>query len=75
MNSDRGGWEYRGSASNRLWHKSALGRVISEDCLHLTDAEVIFCHEHRNIELPHENWMIQCMKRNPKILDEYTILE
>ena len=75
MNSDRGGWEYRGSASNRLWHKSALGKVISEDCLHLTDAEVIFCHEHRNIELPHEDWMIQCMKRNPKILDEYTILE
>tara|TARA_B100001113_G_scaffold75136_1_gene58581 strand:+ start:39559 stop:40530 length:972 start_codon:yes stop_codon:yes gene_type:complete len=58
-----------------LWHKSALGKVISEDCLHLTDAEVIFCHEHRNIELPHEEWMIQCMNRNPTILDEYTILE
>jgi hypothetical protein len=75
MESDGGGWEYRGSASNRLWHKSALGRVISDDSIHLTDAEVIFCHEHRNIELPNEDWVIQCMNRNPTILDEYTILE
>ena len=75
MKSYSGGWEYRGPASNRLWHKSALGKVISEDVVHLTDAEVIFCHEHRNIELPNEQWINQCIDRNPAIIDEYTILE
>ena len=75
MESDRRGWEYKGPASNRLWHKSALGKVISEEILYLTDAEVIFCHEHRNIQLPYEEWILECIKRNPSILDEYTILE
>ena len=75
MNSVEGGYEYQGSAANRLWHKSALGRVISDESLFLTDAEMIFCHEHRNIEWPHENWMDECIKNNPKIIEEYTILE
>ena len=58
-----------------MWHKSALGKVISEEILYLTDAEVIFCHEHRNIQLPNEDWIIECISRNPSILNEYTILE
>jgi len=75
MSSGVRGWKYQGPAANRLWHKSGLGKIIAEDILFLTDAEVIFCHDHRNIEWPYDDWMNECMNNNPKILDEYTILE
>ncbi len=75
MNADKRGIEYQGSAANRLWHKSALGRIISENNIYLTNVEMLFCHEHRNIELPYENWLRDIISLNPSIIEEYTILE
>ena len=75
MNRDASGVHYEGSAANRLWHKSAIGRLMSEDMIFLTNAEMLFCNEHRNIDLPSENWITECLKLNPDLIEEYTILE
>ena len=75
MNRDASGVRYEGSAANRLWHKSAIGRIMSEDMIFLTNAEMLFCNVHRNIDLPSENWINECLKLNPDLIEEYTILE
>ena len=46
------GWLYDGSSANRLWEKSALGRKISDSKILLSDAELLFCHKHRGLDLP-----------------------
>jgi len=69
------GWIYSGQASDRLWSKSAIGRPMGESGLLLSGAEVVFCHEHRHIELPHSDWMAEAVIENTRIIDEVSIIE
>ena len=69
------GWIYSGQASDRLWSKSAIGRPMGELGLLLSGAEVIFCHEHRHIDLPHSDWMAEAVMENTRIIDEASIIE
>ena len=79
------GWIYDGRAANRLWEKSALGKKISDGKLLLSDAELLFCHKHRGLNLPKSNslessegkynWIIETISKNPYLLMESTILE
>ena len=36
------GWLYDGPAASRLWEKSAIGVIVDDGKLLLTDSEVIF---------------------------------
>ena len=79
------GWLYDGRSANRLWEKSALGRKISDSKILLSDAELLFCHKHRGLDLPNiislnsndnfSRWITERISKNPYLLMETTILE
>ena len=68
-------WIYSGSAKERLWNKSAIGKKINGNDLLLSSSEVIFCHDHRHLEWPYENWLSEEAKKKPDLIDEAIILE
>ena len=70
-----GGWEYGGNASQRLWEKSAIGRLTDNGKLLLSDAEVIFCRDHRNIDFPKDSWLHEAVSENKSLLEEAAVLE
>jgi hypothetical protein len=70
-----GGWEYLGQSGGRLWDKSAIGRADRKGGLILCDSEVIFCHDHRNLEWPNSGWLSECISSKPEILFEAAVLE
>ena len=64
------GWLYSGSASDRLWNKSAIGKKINNNKLLLTSSEVIFCHNHRHINWPNNEWFANEIIKNPNLINE-----
>ncbi len=68
-------WEYDGPASQRLWQKSVIGRLLKNGSLALSPAETLFVHHHRNIELPNNDWKTDALSMNGMLLQEYCILE
>ncbi len=68
-------WIYSGSAKERLWNKSAIGRRINNNDLLLSPAEVIFCCNHRHLDWPSENWLEKESEKNPDLINEAIILE
>ena len=75
MADHSGTWVYEGSAAERLWQKSAIGRPNGEGKLELSPAETLFVHYHRHIDLPTNDWMNNALNQNPMLLQEYSILE
>jgi|TARA_B110000495_G_C23019709_1_gene604722 hypothetical protein len=75
MESYKDGWLYSGSASERLWNKSAIGKKITNNQLLLTSSEVIFCHNHRHLDWPYENWFEEEILKNPNLINESIIVE
>ena len=69
------GWVYEGKICSKLRNKSAIGRPLGQEQLLLTSAEIIYCHKHRQLEFPSENWLREAIIRSPKLLDEAIILE
>ena len=65
---------YDGQACERLWNKSAIGRPLGKKIL-LTPAEVIFCHEHRHLDWPFDNWLQEAVEYSPRLLDEAVVVE
>ena len=70
-----GRWEFSGSSASRLWEKSAIGRITSDNTLILSDTEIIFCHKHRNMDYPSDTWLSEAISRNPRVFQESAILE
>jgi len=68
-------WIYSGSAKERLWEKSAIGQKINGNDLLLSPSEVIFCHDHRHIEWPSNNWLEEETEKTPNLINEAIILE
>ena len=68
-------WIYSGSAKERLWNKSAIGQKINGSNLLLSSSEVIFCHDHRHLDWPRENWLNEETKKKPNLINEAIILE
>ena len=68
-------WIYDGSAAERLWQKSAIGRPLNDGSLELSPVETIFVHHHRNLDLPTGDWMINALSENSLLLQEYSVLE
>ena len=74
MERHEGGWLYDGQACERLWNKSAIGRPLGKEIL-LTPAEVIFCHEHRHLDWPFDNWLQEAVGDSRRLLDEAVVVE
>ena len=69
------GWIFSGKASDRLWAKSAIGRLMGTAGLLLTNAEVIFCNHHRHLELPYSDWLADALSEELDLLDEAVVIE
>ena len=70
-----GRWEYIGQSAGRFWDKSAIGWPDGQGRLILCDSEVIFCHDHRNLEWPSSDWLSECISSKPEVLFESSVLE
>ena len=70
-----GRWQYIGQSAGRFWDKSAIGWPDGQGRLILCDSEVIFCHDHRNLEWPSSDWLSECISSKPEVLFESSVLE
>jgi hypothetical protein len=59
----------------RLWNKSAIGKKINNNQLLLSSSEVIFCHNHRHLDWPSEEWLGEEIDKNPNLINESIIIE
>mgnify|MGYP006082084069 CR=1 FL=1 len=75
MEAYKDDWLYSGSASERLWNKSAIGKKINNNQLLLSASEVIFCHNHRHLDWPNENWFEEEISKNPNLINESIVVE
>tara|TARA_B110000003_G_scaffold267830_1_gene296558 strand:+ start:1119 stop:2132 length:1014 start_codon:yes stop_codon:yes gene_type:complete len=69
------GWLYSGSAAERLWNKSAIGKKINNNKLLLSSSEVIFCHNHRHLDWPNNEWFENEIMKNPNLINESIVVE
>ena len=59
---DNGKWLIEGGIASRLQQKSAIGKTLPNGVLSLSPAEVMFCHWHRHLPLPSDDWIEQQME-------------
>ena len=67
------GWLIPKPIGNRLWQKSAIGMQIEEGII-VQPSELVFCHKHRSISLPDENWIPFELENNHDLLHEIKAL-
>jgi len=72
---DSEGWFVKGGIANRLFQKSAIGRISSEQTLRLSGPELMFCHWHRHLPLPHSSWIEEQLSKQPLFLHECAAFE
>ena len=63
-----GSWFIEPPLSSRLYQKSGLGKMQSDQSIRLTSEEILFCHWHRHVPLPSEHWFQESVKQNPDIV-------
>ena len=63
-----GSWFIEPPLSSRLYQKSGLGKMQSDQSICLTSEEILFCHWHRHVPLPSEHWFQNSVKQNPDIV-------
>ena len=66
-------WLVTGSIGSRLWNKSAIGILIEEGNL-LTPEEVLFCHWHRHLPIPNNNWLEEVLNEDESLLHRASAL-
>ena len=69
------GWRIDPPISSRLWQKSALGRTIENGSIILTSSEALYCHWHRNIALPDDDFVEKMLKQDERALHEAVAIE
>ena len=75
MPSTSSPWSYSGSAADRLWHKSAIGRPAEGGSLLLSSAETLFVHHHRNVDFPSEDWLSTALNADRLLMQKFAVLE
>ena len=68
-------WTYSGSAADRLWHKSAIGRPAEGGSLLLSPAEALFVHHHRNVDFPSDDWLATALNADRLLMQQFAVLE
>ena len=66
-------WLVSGGIASRLWNKSAIGVQINEGTL-LTSEEVLFCHWHRHLPLPNNDWLKSTLLDDPELLHRAAVM-
>ncbi len=62
------GWYIEPPLSSRLYQKSGLGMMQSDESIRLTPEEIMFCHWHRHVPLPSESWFQELVATDPDII-------
>lgn len=70
-----GFWTVDGGLASRLYQKSAIGKQLGSGTLGLSGPEVMFCHWHRHLPLPSDNWVEEQMANNPQFMHECAAFE
>ena len=68
-------WRIPPPLSTRLYEKSALGLLYDDGSIGLTASEVLFCHWHRHLPLPNDEWLELELKENPRLIYESIIMD
>ena len=63
-----GGWFIEPPLSSRLYQKSGLGKMHSDESIRLTHEEILFCNWHRHVPLPSETWFQELVSSDPDII-------
>ena len=63
-----GHWCIPAPLASRLHQKSALGRTEPEGGIYLTSEEILFCHWHRHVPLPSEDWFAHSVESDPDLV-------
>ena len=63
-----GSWYIDPPLSSRLYQKSGLGKMQSNESIRLTSEEILFCHWHRHVPLPSENWFRDAVKDDSDVV-------
>ena len=75
MERNHGLWHFKEKSADRLWHKSAIGKPAEGGGLHMNTVELLFCVNHRNIDPPDGNLILDELKENPNFLVQYAAME
>ena len=70
-----GQWVVEGGLASRLFQKSALGKPLSGGKLALQPSELMFCHWHRHLPLPSNDWVAQQMTTDDLFMHRCAALE
>ena len=61
-------WYIEAPLASRLHQKSALGRTDSDGGVFMTHEEILFCHWHRHLPLPSDEWFSDSLKNDPDLV-------
>ncbi len=62
------GWYIEPPLASRLYQKSALGRTDRDGGIFLTHEEILFCHWHRHLPLPDDDWFSTTVRQDPELV-------
>ncbi len=60
--------------TRRWWDKSAIGRPV-DDVLLLCPTDVVYCHDHRGMDWPSEEWFPNALKKRSSLIYEALVNE
>ena len=61
-------------ATRRWWDKSAIGRPM-DDVLLLCPTDVVYCHDHRGMDWPSEEWFHDALRKRSSLIHEALVNE
>tara|TARA_B100000767_G_scaffold260395_1_gene271031 strand:+ start:2610 stop:3743 length:1134 start_codon:yes stop_codon:yes gene_type:complete len=61
-------WYIEPPLASRLHQKSALGKTDSDGGIYLTPEEILFCHWHRHLPLPDDDWFSETLHTDPDLV-------
>ena len=63
-----GNWHILPPLSSRLYQKSAIGLMKSDESIQVSTEEILFCHWHRHVPLPSESWFEEAVQSDPDVI-------
>ena len=70
-----GVWFLEPPLSSRLYQKSGLGKMQSDESIRLTPEEIMFCHWHRHVPLPSETWFEELVSTDSDVIARSIIFD
>jgi len=63
-----GEWYIAPPLSSRLYQKSAIGLMQSDESIRVSTEEILFCHWHRHLPLPSNSWFDNAVNSDPDVI-------